>query len=382
MFWAMIQKELKLVLKDKHALAALFVLPAIFILIMSVALRDQFVQNKVHFNISVTDLDKSQNSKKLIKKIKDDASFNVVETNPELVVVIPTGYYQEFKLSNHMKDKLKIIVRGTCKSDLIEIFKSKLLQDVIYVDLENIKQQMHHISPEIAMSMDSIKISPEELFDIKYEHNKNIPNSTQQSVPTWIVFGMFFIIIPMSTIFINERKQNTLMRLSTMNISIFLMTLSKIIPYLIINHIQLWIMLLVGIYVVPLFNAPALEINGSTVALVVLSVALSMSAIGLSMLIATSTNSSEQATTIGGILNILLGAIGGIMIPKFIMPEAMQKLADISPMSWGLDGFLNIFLKSGDITMVLDKISMLFLFGIICLTISMVILRVRIQKGW
>jgi ABC-2 type transport system permease protein len=33
------------------------------------------------------------------------------------------------------------------------------------------------------------------------------------------------------------------------------------------------------------------------------------------------------------------------MVPKFYMPEVMQSLARLSPMSWGLDGFLDIFLR-------------------------------------
>ena len=69
------------------------------------------------------------------------------------------------------------------------------------------------------------------------------------------------------------------------------------------------------------------------------------------------------------------------MVPKFIMPETMQQLANISPMSWGLDGFLDIFLRGGDIFMVLDESFMLMAFGLITLGISMFILNKRMQKG-
>jgi len=112
-----------------------------------------------------------------------------------------------------------------------------------------------------------------------------------------------------------------------------------------------------------------------------LSVALSVSAIGISTLIAVSASSAEQATTIGGIMNILLGAIGGVMVPKFVMPDSMQKLADISPMSWGLDGFLDIFLKAADTQMIINDILMLFVFGFVALIASMIILQIRINKG-
>ena len=166
-----------------------------------------------------------------------------------------------------------------------------------------------------------------------------------------------------------------------MDISLLSMMMSKSIPYVVINQIQVWIMLAVGVFLVPLFDTPALEINGSVLALVILSLALSVAAIGVSTVIAVSASSTEQATTIGGIINILLGAIGGVMVPKFTMPDAMQKFAEISPMSWGLDGFLDIFLKGAGIGTIIGDIMLLFIFGIVLLIISMIVLQTRINRG-
>jgi ABC-2 type transport system permease protein len=52
---------------------------------------------------------------------------------------------------------------------------------------------------------------------------------------------------------------------------------------------------------------------------------------------------------LGGTGNIILAALGGIMIPKFVMPAAMQHIANWSPMSWGLEGFLDVLLRSGSL---------------------------------
>ncbi len=359
MLSAMIKKEFLLVLRDRHALLALFVMPAIFILIMSVAMREQFSTNHLEFTLFAIDADKSQVSKSILSNIKEDKNFKLLseKIDAQFIVSIPKEYFKD------TNKKIEIIVNKSIKSDQIEIFKSMLSK---------------HILSAMFGSLDA---SNENLYKVKYNNSKSIPNSTQQSVPAWIVFGMFFIIIPMSTIYVNERKQNTLARLNSMNVSILWMTLSKSIPYLVINQIQVIIMLGVGMFLVPLFDTPALEINGSIGAIVLISTALSISAIGVSTLIAVSASSSEQATTIGGIFNILLGAIGGVMVPKYIMPESMQKLADLSPMSWGLDGFLDIFLKGGDASMITQDAMKLFFFGTISLIISMIILRIRINKG-
>ena len=380
MFKAMVKKEFLLVLRDKHALLALFVMPAIFILIMSVAMRDIFSQKDVKFDLYLSDMDQTSISKELSKDIKKLHAFVLVKKeDAQFIVEIPKGYGNENDISN--SHKIGILVVDSLKSDSIELFKAKLLKSLVKLRLNVIKRRMSEFSDEAALSVGAISLADDKLFSVKYNQEDEMPNSTQQSVPTWIVFGMFFMIIPMSTIFINERKQNTLARLSSMDISVFSMITSKIVPYLFIAQIQVWLMVAVGIYIVPLLNTPALEINGSVAALTLLSFSLSLSAVGLSTLIAVSASSSEQATTIGGISNILLGAIGGVMVPKFIMPETMQKLANISPMSWGLDGFLDIFLKGADASMVLNESLMLMLFGVLTLAIGMLILHLRIAKG-
>jgi len=379
MFRAMIKKEFLLVLRDKHALIALFVMPAIFILIMSVALKEQFNQDAIIFNISVIDQDDSKLSKKFIRKLDKANSFNVLNEDEEIqvLITIPKDYYNLQKKSQ----KLDLLVKGSMKGDLLEIFKAKLLKEVMDAKLKQMSKEIKKTSFQASKTMKKISLDYDKLYSVKYEKNELIPSSTQQSVPSWIVFGMFFVIIPMSTIFINERKQNTLNRLNSMNVSIPLMTLAKIVPYLVINHIQVWIMLGVGVFIVPLFDTPALEITGSFAALEVLSIALSISAIGLSVLIAVSATSAEQATTIGGISNILLGAIGGVMVPKFIMPDSMKELSNISPMSWGLDGFLDIFLRQADVMMVAYNSALLAGFGLVLLMVSMLILRIRTSKG-
>jgi len=374
MFSAMIKKEFLLVLRDKRALVVLFLMPALFILIISVAMRDVFTQSSVSFEITIVDLDKSKITKEMIADISKNRSFKIVK-NANIIITIPQKYSQS-------KQKLKIEIKDSLKSNEIELFKAKLLKDITNLKLKIIKNRLTEFSDEAGAAIDNISLESDELFELKYNQSEEIPNSTQQSVPSWIVFGMFFMITPISTVFINERKQNTLSRLNSMNVSVFSMILSKIVPYLFIAQIQAFVMIAVGMFIVPLFDTPALAINGSVLALVFLSFALSLSAVGLASLIAVSSNSTEQASTIGGIMSILLGAIGGVMVPKFIMPDFMQTLANISPMSWGLDGFLDIFLRGGGIAMVLNEALMLMLFGLIALGVSMFILQGRMKKGF
>ena len=375
MFSALLKKEFLLVLRDKHALMALFIMPAIFILIMSVAMRDIFSQESVSFKVAIENHDKSVIAQKVVKRLLEDKNFQSVSPkDADILLVLPQEYIKSNK-------KLQIEVKNSLKIEEVELLKAKLLKHLITLKLDVIEEKLSEFSDEAAAAVGSVVLEENELLHVRYNKEEKVPNSTQQSVPTWIVFGMFFIIIPMSTIYIQEREQNTLARLLCMNIPMSAIVFFKIVPYLMIAQLQMIFMIFVGVFIVPFLNTPALEITGSLSALVFISFALSLSAIGLSSLIAVSAKTTEQATTIGGISNILLGAIGGVMVPKFIMPDFMQTLANISPMSWGLDGFLKIFLQSASLGDILNESFMLIVFGLATLLASVVVLKIKVKNG-
>ncbi|HRO02303.1 MAG TPA: ABC transporter permease, partial [Terricaulis sp.] len=162
-------------------------------------------------------------------------------------------------------------------------------------------------------------------------------------------FALFFVAVPFSTAFIKERQQGALKRLRSTNIGARAQFIGKLTPYFLINQVQVVLMLMAGAYLVPLLGGEALRLNGAPLGFVLLSAALSVAALGLAMLIAMLARTTEQATLTAGVGNIVLAAIGGVMVPTFVMPEAMQAIAAFSPMAWGVDGFLGLLLRGGGV---------------------------------
>lgn len=383
----MLIKEFLLVGRDKHALAALFIMPAVFILIMSLALKDVMNENKSLMTYAVIDQDSTAASEALTTKLStiktltqyplsSNDYLSPEEEGVQFIIDIPDGFYQDER-------PLKISVAADTSPSLLTIFKNQIALSWMGHKLDEVNSANQDNFDFLDDDSADNSFDESSLMEIQYAKlsQDEKPTSTQQSVPSWIVFGLFFVIIPMSTIFISERKQNTLMRLSTMNLSLAALFGGKILPYMLINQVQVWLMIGVGMYIVPLFGAAPLTIGGSVFGLILVSLSLSLSAIGLSILIATVVDSIEQATTIGGIINILLGAIGGVMVPKFVMPEAMQTFSNISPMSWGLEGFLDIFLRRGSVMDVLNEAMALTLFGVVSLLIASIVFTYKQRKS-
>jgi ABC-2 type transport system permease protein len=72
----------------------------------------------------------------------------------------------------------------------------------------------------------------------------------------------------------------------------------------------------------------------------------------------------------GGVVNIILGALGGIMVPRFVMPAEMRALTNISPMAWGLDGFHAVMLRGEGWSGLAPFAARLAIFGLAALLLA------------
>lgn len=383
MFYNILKKEFKLIFRDIHTLLVLFLMPTVFILIMSLALQNSFkdsletkykVALKTHSNSDtkaiLDELNKSSFFESFFENLEN--SELLYSKNYDFVIVLDENFKNHIE-KNSKNFKIEIYNKANIKNDIKYILKNELIKHISkYISKD------FYIKYEIdASGLDSLedKISSSYIYKNKNESKK--PNSVEQSVPAWLIFSMFFILIPISNTFINERNFSTIQRVKSINIPLWYILAGKIVPYFLINQIQVILMFLLAIYILPIFGLEKLELNSSYLLLTICSFFISFAAISFALLIANLAKTTEEATTIGGISNILFAALAGVMVPKFIMPKFMQDLADFSPMSWALDSFLEILVFAGDFSDIYINLLYLFFFGIICLIFANLILNRR-----
>jgi ABC-2 type transport system permease protein len=398
-----LKKEFLLILRDVHAVAVLFVMPAVFIMIMSLAMRDLFEQhNTVHIDVLTVNHDEGKESESFLKAIEELRTFKfylldkdidtekmkeqMLSRDFKFALMIGKNFSAVVGKEGKGKDEkgkdekaLELLVDPSVNVQTQLVLKSALEGKLAKLKADRFIDSIGEFLDSAGIDRKKLQEAEENQIGVSYIHKGGqyvkMPSAVQQSVPAWLVFSMFFIVIPISNTFISERGQGTLMRLKSMNVSRFSLIMGKMIPYLLINAIQVVIMIAIGVYVVPLFGGTALTLGVSLGGLILIALTVSFSAISLALLIASLARTTEQATTIGGVLNIIFGALGGIMVPKFVMPGFMQDLANLSPMSWGLEGFLDIFLRNGSVSDVLPESLALFIFGVITLTLTVILLR-------
>jgi len=379
---AVIKKELRAMTRDVHGLLVLFVMPAVFILIMSMALRDTFklsVTEKVRWQY--WDEDRSEASAALLKRLpavdgrvvlsdRDGLDHALAAGKIQMGVVIGKGYAKALTDTDNRRAFVTVWTEPGTPPALIGAFRAEVARALSLERMVALVDSMEE-APDEAQAIKNL--GDETLFELKFRRDREglaELTSVQQSVPAWLVFAMFFVVIPLSTIFIAEKQQGTLARLRSLQVSTTTLLAGKVVPFYLVNLAQAGLMLLVGRYVVPRLGGDALQLDIDWFAFWAMASAVSLAAIGFALAVAAVAKTTEQATTVGGVANILFGALGGVMVPKLVMPAAMQSATMFSPMAWGLTGFLDVFVRGAHIGGLMVSIGLLLAFAVLCLVVA------------
>jgi ABC-2 type transport system permease protein len=401
--FASVIKETKIIFRDREALLILFAMPLAFVLIMSLALQNVFKEKGggAIFNGVVLDLDGGKVGEAIVKGVSSIKNINVKKSEDndearmkkdiaagayEFGIIIPKGATGtagrgmggNLPKAGLQSVKVRLLVDPAMRADHRGLIASVVSQTLMGVELQLLGDRLTSLASALPFGNSAVPRSNSaktRIFaDLKAENisgeDAPMPTAVQQSVPGWSLFAMFFIVIPLSVAFIKERQQGSLVRIMSMPVPAWTIMLGKAIPFFFINQAQLILMLLVGMYIVPLLGGDSLVIGNSPGALALLACGASIAAVSYGLMVSTFCKSIEQASTFGGTSAIIFGALGGVMVPKFEMPLFMQKLTVISPMSWGLEGFIDIFVRKGNIRDVMPETLALVAFAFVCASIA------------
>ena len=408
MLFAAITKELKLLSRDLHGLAVLFVMPILFMFIMSVALsKDADPHEAARVTIAgFSSNTLNQNFAALLqeKKIQvqqaphtDLARLQTELQNGSLDMVIYNPNERAEKLTDDQALQLFISPSTDrawllgMKGVLQQHYTQQRLDSFFDYNADSRKKPKNAMERRIQKDIDAeqdktfasideyLAETPFEEVYVSQTGTVAKPTSVQHSVPAWLIFGMFFIMIPLSNVMAMERQTNTLTRLRMAQAPAGLLLVSKLLPYFGINLLQFAGMVLLGYYVLPQFGVNAFELTGSYWSYIILAAAISLSALGYGLLVSVLARTTEQAVVLGGGGIIIMAAVGGIMVPSYVMPDTMQTATLASPMAWALRAFHDILLNRYTFAQVQHYIGLLALFGLICLLAATVIYNKQLK---
>lgn len=407
-------KEWILLSRDRVGLLFLFLMPLILVVVMALLQDAPFKDYQdLKFEILFLDHDKDLLGDQIKKGLIANKQFSIVDslhhetlTEEQLSKKINSGSYKigiiiptqaslsikkiASKSATQIMEGLGVSIEAEDLSKIPDSANIQLLFDpatkqsfrsAITYALEKIinQSQMQMMINYLTQSedttsnivdvkdMQAIRIIPFE----KDNSSKNltISNSVQHNVPAWSIFAIFFILIPIAGSMIEERENGVKLRMHLIPGHYTHLLIGKITAFMVVNVLQFISMLWVGIYLMPYFGLPSLQL-GFIAPTMMLLVAISFAASSFAVLIGNLFHTQNQALSFGAIIIVLMSAIGGIWIPVEVMPPFLQKLSYLSPLQWSQNGINDIFLRHGSWNDVMLEVILLMGFSITCLIIT------------
>lgn len=307
------------------------------------------------------------------QKLRQKAQYLIDKAMEEDDITAKPGY-EESSVLMYFDPAIKHSFRETTRMALSKLtygIESKLVFDLFAKEVSSLLEN------DVKLEFDPAGMISLKEQNAVNRHTEIIPNSVQHNVPAWAVFAVFFILIPLSGNIIRERNNGSMLRIRLMPGSYWTTIIAKIIVYLMISMIQFMLMLLVGIFILPLFGLPELTLGNNIMALVLMIISTGLAATGYGLALGSIAGTAEQAASFGSVSVIIMAALGGIWVPVFMMPSFMQKISVISPLNWGLEGFYTIFLREGTLSDILPQAGLLIIFCTLSMFVALHFLRLK-----
>ncbi|OOF70787.1 ABC transporter [Rodentibacter caecimuris] len=404
-------KEIRLLSRDLHGVAVLFIMPILFMLIMSVALSNDRELSQDAPIILLSEAENSLNDSLLVALKEEGLSVEKRDIHSDRIKVeqsLREGVYSLLIVNSNLKSTalsdekaLELWLNPSVERSWLLGVKGIVQKHYTRLRLEqylagnqitlknNKHRQIKEIEKKVNRDLDnrSAQINDyltkkrwQEVYLNRQGERVTKPNSVQHSVPAWLIFGMFFIMIPLSNVMAIERQTNTITRLRMARAPALNLIIAKLIPYFLINQMQFIGMITLGYFVLPYFDMPAFSLSGEWGKYAVLSMTVSLAALGYGLFVSVIARTTEHAVVLGGGGIIIMAAIGGIMVPTYIMPDIMRTIAEFSPMGWALSGFQNLLLNQYELTQITSYLMRLSVFGILMIGFATVLYHQQLKK--
>jgi ABC-2 type transport system permease protein len=195
-------------------------------------------------------------------------------------------------------------------------------------------------------------------------------NPYSLSVTGYTVMFAFFIVGIIASTLLTEKEEGTLRRLLTSPLHRAAIILGKMLAYVVVVGLQVLVMLGVGnlVYDIPLGSSP--------LGLVVLTLALALSATSLGMLVAALARTRSQADNIGVVLALVMAAVGGSIMP-IAKGGTLYWVSRFTPHAHALEGYNELMLYEGGLADVLPQVGLLI--GVAALFFLIAIRRFKFE---
>lgn len=407
---ATLQKEWLLLRRDVGGILVLLLMPAVLIVVMAMVQDAPFRDyQEIRFDLLAADADQSTLSTELLNGLEKSGHFNITRLpaadipdttqlktmlrrgNAHVGILIPKGAEAELnnaanKVANQLAGAtmgggrlpsrearnlhISVYFDPASRPTLRSAVYFALDKFIAYANTQQLVRRLTRLSGDTTLAASdsmlqqtfsalSVQIAG---LDTKGSEAGSI-SSVQHNVPAWAIFGMFFIVVPITSHQIREREEGSAMRLELIPYAHLSVALGKVLFFMMVCTLQFYIMCGVGVWLMPLLGLAALQMGAHPEALLLLVLAIAFCATSYGYFLGAYFKTVNQAMPFGALSVVILAAIGGTWVPVELLPDAVQYTAMISPLHWGLSGANQLMLRGGGLSEIWVQLLMLLALG-------------------
>ncbi len=399
---ALTWKDLKIFFKDPGAVALIFLQPFMFIVVMSYALAGLFQPDKDQIQLLAVNQDRGVQAAAILRKLDEMEAFQVetswegqpltremaesliVKGKRNIALVFPPDFsevLEQAPSATPRRTKVLVILDPTTSAQFVEPVLGTLqglIERSIYTAMtpKGLDYLFEQLAPQTPIEQrEAFKTRAQEAMSGGLLGGKEpvvtlqrtvppgmrvekYPNSFQQNVPGYTIYGIFWIVSLLAGSVLQEKREGTFRRLLVAPMNRAVMLAGKLLPYYIINLIQLVIMLGASSL---LFG---MSLGHSPAGLIAVSLAAAAAATGLGVLVAALARTEAQVGGLTVLLLLTMSALGGCFVPRFIMPNWLKVLGLITPHAWALEAYQDLLVRGYGLQEVLPKVGAMAAFAI------------------
>ncbi|TAN40997.1 MAG: ABC transporter permease [Nitrospirae bacterium] len=361
----MVIKEFIQVFRDKRMKAIVFITPIMQLMLFGYAVTTD-VNN---ITTAVYDLDKSYESRELVRRLESSGYFNVAffpESPQEIQTLVDKGKVLcaiqinrgfSTDLKRKIPTEIQIIVDGT-DSNTATIAMDYASRIVVKYAKE--------FGADQPVKRAQIQVNTRAWYnpDLR-SRNYNVPGVIA-------IVIMLICLLLTSMAVVREREIGTMEQLMVTPLRPIELMLGKTIPFAIIGFFDVLLVTLVAVFWFDIPIKGPLQVMPLATAIYLLSV------LGIGLFISTISRTQQQALMATFLFYIPAVLLSGFMFPIENMPTAIQYGTYINPLRYFLVIIRGIFLKGNGIAILWPQMLSLFVLGITVLTISSLRFKKRI----
>lgn len=376
----MIKNQLKLLFNNRIAVFAVIAAPLMLTYLLSV------VNSNSKVNLYMADSDKSTYSKELISMIKSHKDINLVSVTENQLrkkvddSSISVGFVINKNFGNDLNTNKKLNL------NMIENYQgeeSAILQEVVLGEANTLKKiSLDSKSISDGLNISNANVSKDLLKQLKAKVNISVADktavknqdSTTRALIGFLIMFLWFVVIQGFRTLVEEKENNTFNRILGTPVNYSKYLISKIVSTYVFSLIVLTLALVVGKYVFNISLAQNLIGEG------IMFAAYLFALTGIVMVFVPFIKKQQTFTIIGSVIMALTGILGGSFFPiDEVASKTIQTISKFTPESWAINSISDITFNNSSINSEMTSIVILAGLGILGLSISYIILNIKIR---